>query len=150
MSRKYDVTAAWTAPGRESVTVAYSDASLSSLRNIWPSLTVEVLDAPVPIVIETGHEGGVWRIRRTDRSVIGCVWGAHRALTATFERMGSEGPSYEWCERQWSERLRRTAPAPAAVPAWLEQELFHAWRIENATERPERFHQPSLFAGASS
>jgi hypothetical protein len=57
-------------------------------------------------------------------SVIGCVWGAHRQLVDLLE---DGAPSYEWCERQWSDRLSKRAPAPAALPAWLFGELHFIW-----------------------
>ena len=73
-------------------------------------------------------------------TVVGCVWGAHRGLV---DVLGADAPSYEWCEREWSTRLRRTAPAPAAVPGWLYQELFFAWR--RPAERPAIERQMSIF-----
>jgi hypothetical protein len=60
----------------------------------------------------------------SEGTVIGCVWGAHRRLV---DAMGDDAPTYGWCEQEWV-RLRRTAPGPAALPAWLEQELWCAWR----------------------
>lgn len=66
--------------------------------------------------------------------VIGCVWGAHRRL---LDRLGVEAPSYEWCEQEWG-RLRKTAPAGNALPLWLENELFWAWRAETVRPRPRQ------------
>ena len=76
-------------------------------------------------------------------AVIGCVWGAHRALVET---LGDEAPTYEWCEREWSDRLRKKAPEPPAIPAWLYQELFFSWR--SPADRPVHERQMSLFEGA--
>jgi hypothetical protein len=65
-------------------------------------------------------------------SVIGCVWGAHRILAERHDGF----PSYAWCEDMWKSRLRAKAPAPAAVPNWLEMELWAAWRRHLAGDRP--------------
>lgn len=144
MSR-YSVVAVWTCPGRQAVEVAYSDVTLSALRNIWPTLAAVDLDEPGAVTIDTEHEGGSWRIRRTDRTVIGCVWGAHRRLVAS---LGDEAPSYAWCEQQWRDRFAKRPPAPTAVPDWLETELFWAWRAE--TPAPIEQQLALDFAGASS
>lgn len=73
------------------------------------------------------------------QTVIGCVWGAHRNLVETH---GDDAPSYAWCEQQWNETLRKRAPADNALPAWLETELFFAWR-----GRPEREVRPGVTLG---
>lgn len=75
-------------------------------------------------------------------TVIGCVWGAHRALVDTLARAARiqqrpvPAPDYEWCEQQWA-RLRKTAPGPAVLPQWLEMELWAAWRRETAERATE-------------
>lgn len=75
-------------------------------------------------------------------SVIGCVYGAHRALVKAD---GVDAPPYDWCEREWLDRLRKTAPAGNALPDWLRQELWAAWRRECAGDRPERFRQATIW-----
>lgn len=79
-------------------------------------------------------------------SVIGCVWGAHRELVKV---LGDDAPSYEWCEDEFTGRLRAKAPAPAAVPGWLYQELFFAWRRVTAGERSAHERQLSIFEATS-
>lgn len=69
---------------------------------------------------------------RSTRTVIGCVWGAHRAVVEMFERGGEPAPSYEWCEEKWNTVLRKKAPAPAALPDWLRGELWSLWRQDRA------------------
>ena len=61
-------------------------------------------------------------------SVVGCVYGAHQALVERMDRIGEPAPTYEWCEQQWNDGLRNTAPGDRAIPAWLLQELFFRWR----------------------
>jgi hypothetical protein len=79
-------------------------------------------------------------------TVIGCVYCAWRTLTERHDGF----PSYDWCEQQWTATLRKRAPGSAAVPAWLEQELWCLWRREEAVGRPERYHQPAMvFGGAA-
>lgn len=70
--------------------------------------------------------------------VIGCVWGAHRKLVETH---GDDAPPYAWCEERWHE-IRKRAPADNALPAWLEMELFFAWR-----GRPDREVRPGVTLG---
>jgi hypothetical protein len=61
------------------------------------------------------------------RRVIGCVWGAWRALQ---DRLGEDdAPGYDWCELEW-----RRAPADALppvgdkkLPTALEMYLEQAW-----------------------
>lgn len=87
----------------------------------------------------------------TGGTVIGCVWGAHRALTEQMTAAGYPPPSYAWCEDQWAtgpRPLRRTAPAGNALPLWLTGELWSRWRAEQAAGRPERYQQPALFGAA--
>jgi len=53
-------------------------------------------------------------------SVIGGVYGAHRALV---DELGDDAPTYEWCETQWA-GLRRSEPADdRLLPAWLVDQL---------------------------
>jgi hypothetical protein len=59
--------------------------------------------------------------RPPDARVIGCVWGAHRELTT---RLGTEAPTYDWCEAVWS-AVRRHAPPPGPeLPGWLLGQLL--------------------------
>lgn len=74
-------------------------------------------------------------------TVIGCVHGAWRGVVdmlndaARLQQRDIEAPTYEWCEQQWKAGLSKRAPAPAALPDWLRQELWAAWRAEQARPR---------------
>lgn len=66
--------------------------------------------------------------RHATRTVIGCVWAAHRTLKREATATGTEPPSYAWCEEQWNRHLRREAPDPGkTLPAWLTTALRDLW-----------------------
>lgn len=78
---------------------------------------------------------------KADGTVIGCVWGAHRALAETHP-----GIPYDWCEAEYVGRLRKKAPpAGNALPGWLRSELLWAWRAQQGGDRPRVERQLSLF-----
>lgn len=61
-----------------------------------------------------------------ERTVIGCVWGAHRRLV---EQLGDAAPTYEWCEHRFNLVHRHELKLGAkTLPDQLTRRLAADWR----------------------